>query len=108
MDSNSGSKNGQIITITGTSFGNDPSNILVNLDSLPCKILSINAGSEIICELSPDTRVSSINPHIGFSGMESRIWEPAQDLSKIRASNNYPNNSKYVASILAPESAPYK
>ena len=108
LSSNLGSKNGQIITITGTGFGNNASNISVNLDSLPCKILSINAGSSIICELSPDTRTSSSDPHIGFSGMESRIWEPAQDLSKIRTSNNYPNNSKYVASILASESAPYK
>ena len=108
LSSNSGSKNGQIITIIGTSFGYDTSKISIHLDSLPCKILNINAGSEITCELPSDTRSSNSGSYVGFSGLESRIWVPQQDIKTLRASSSYPNNANYISLLLSAESIPNK
>ena len=106
LSSNTGSKNGQIITITGASFGYDISNINVQLDSLPCEILTLTGGSQITCQLPQDTRTSISG--IGFSGWESKIWSPSQDINTLKAQPSYPNNANFTTSILSAESLPHK
>jgi len=103
INSNTGSPSGQIITIQGAGFGEDPTTVTASLDQQPCTVLSVTSG-QLVCQLGP-YNVPQASNYIGNAGLDWLIWTP--QLTDVTLTAGYPNNANFTGQQLSASTLPF-